>query len=138
MHNARLFGIALLAVLSISPSPETSPETRRPEREPLALEDLGRQFEQVAKSAAPYTEVAEGAQENARQQRDKMSKRTGAWKQVGTAPLYANDAATASRQSTCAATRPTSATAGLAAERASTALAAASPPTWVARCRRSG
>jgi len=93
MHNARLFGVALLAVLSISPSQETSPETRRPEREPLALEDLGRQFEQVAKSAAPYTEVAAGAQEAARAQRDKLSKKTGAWKQVGTVPLYANDAA---------------------------------------------
>ena len=65
------------------------------------IEELSRQFEAVARHAAPYDEVADGAEESALAQRDRMdhddgSGGTGAgngWQQVGHAPLYANDPA---------------------------------------------
>jgi hypothetical protein len=83
---------AALALGAIAIHADVPPRTM--EREPSeAIEALSRQFEQVAKAAAPYGEVAPGAQENARAQRNGMGRRDGAWTQVGNAPLYANDPA---------------------------------------------
>ncbi len=66
-----------------------------PDASPEAIEALQRQFEQVAKRAAPYGEVAEGAEDSALDERDQMQTEpsTSGWRQVGNAPLYANDPA---------------------------------------------
>jgi len=71
-------------------------DAREPAREPPeTIEALSRQFEQVAKHAAPYTEVADGAEESANAEREGMQREGGGsgWRQVGKAPLYANDPA---------------------------------------------
>ena len=65
---------------------------RGPEIE-TPIEALGRQFQKAARHASPYSEVADGAEDNARGERDNLGSSTGSWKQVGNAPLYANDPA---------------------------------------------
>jgi len=97
---AGLAGVPAIAALAFLASSRAgiryAAEPQSESRE--GIEALQRQFEQAAKRAAPWGEVAEGAEASARDERDRMAQDSGGstasgWRQVGNAPLYANDPA---------------------------------------------